>query len=198
VSDTAASAVEIKRLDPSCEDDFFRLHSQPPFDWCYCAAWAVPTWDGWGERTAAENRAVREQLFAGARYDGYLLYLAGEPIGWCQCAPLGWFPKLVEQKQRLAADDVFALSCFCLLPAYRKRGLAEQLLAAVLADLAARGVRRVEAYPRHGRHEDGEVWTGPEAIFTRAGFSVVQSDGRLAVMEKTLRPTSSSGSARAC
>ena len=66
------------------------------------------------------------------------------------------------------------------------KSLAHDLLAAVLDDLGARGVTRVEAFPRCGRHEDGDVWTGPEAIFERVGFRVVRRDERFSVMEKSL------------
>jgi len=178
--------IEVRRLDESLTRDFFRLHGSPPFAWCFCAAWAVPHWEGWGERSAAENRAVRERLFAAGRYDGYLLYVDGDPVGWCQCAPLGWFPKLVDQKRRTPAEGTYAVSCFCIAPEHRRRGLAHHLLEAVLEDLERRGARRVEAYPRHGSHPDGEAWTGPEAVFHRAGFREESRDERYLVMVREL------------
>lgn len=169
-----ASAITVRRLDRRREADFLALHGAPGLDWCYCAAWAVPTWEGWGERSAGANRAVREAQFAAGRHDGYLMYDGERPIGWCQCAPVDWFPKLAAAVawHRGPAGEVppHAVGCCLLLPAYRGRGLAHALLAAVLADLEARGVRRVLAYPRVGRHADGEIWTGPEGVFQQAGF----------------------------
>ncbi len=37
-----------------------------------------------GIAPAQENRALREELFAKQIYDGYLVYIDGEPQGWCQ------------------------------------------------------------------------------------------------------------------
>jgi GNAT superfamily N-acetyltransferase len=178
------AVVQVKRLAPALENDFYTLFAQPPFDWCCCAAWAVPTWEGWGERSAGANRAVREQRFREGRHDGYLLYVNSKPVGWCQCGPLTWLPKLADAMGCEVADASHAISCFAVLPEMRGRGLAHALVEAVLADLAARGVKRVLAFPRRGRHDDGEVWTGPEAVFERAGFRVIDERGGRAVMLK--------------
>ena len=56
-------------------------------------------------------------------------------------------------------------------------GLAEFMLAQIISDLRTRGARRVEAFPHRG-DECGasDLWTGPEAIFRRAGFRAVRDD----------------------
>jgi GNAT superfamily N-acetyltransferase len=182
------SAIEVKPLDRSLTADFLTLHGAPPFEWCHCVAWEVPTWEGWGERTAAENRALRERLFASGRFDGYLLYADSRPIGWCQCGPRDGWPKLAHQFELPASPDTYAVTCFCIKPEYRRRGLAHVFLAAVLDDLRRRGVTRVEAFPRPGDHEDGEVWTGPMGLFERAGFRVVREDPRRPVLALDLTP----------
>lgn len=179
--------VSVKRLEPGLEADFFRLRKHPSCDWCFCAAWHVPTWDGWTDRSAEQNRALREQLFAQGRYDGYLLYVDGEPIGWCQCAPLSWFPKLIGQmKLESEPEGTYAVGCVEILPDHRKKGLSRALLSEALADLERRGVSRVIAVPRAGRHEDGAVWTGPAALFESLGFQKIKDAGDRAVMSKSL------------
>ena len=68
---TEMSDVSLRRFDANCRADFFALHSAAnDAGWCYCAAWWVPSWHGWGERTAAQNRALREQLCVRGEYDG--------------------------------------------------------------------------------------------------------------------------------
>ena len=60
---------------PGLEDDFFRLHC-PANDagWCNCVAWLVDGWEGWGERTAEQNRQLHlwngpESVFAAAGFE---------------------------------------------------------------------------------------------------------------------------------
>jgi len=175
-------ATEVKRLDASLTGDFFDLHGKPPFECCHCVAWEVPVWEGWGERTAEENRTLRERLFAGGRFDGYLLYVDGRPAGWCQCGPRDGWPKLARQYALKPSPATYAVTCFCILPEFRRQGYAHALLGAVIADLRRRGVGRVEAFPRPGQHEDGEVWTGPMGLFVRSGFRIERDDAQRPVL----------------
>jgi GNAT superfamily N-acetyltransferase len=181
--------ITVERLEAGRVPDFFALHGAPPFEWCCCVAWEVPTWEGWGERTAAANRALRERLFAAGRFDGYLLYAGGQVVGWCQCGPRDGWPKLVEQYGLAASPGTYAVTCFCIRPEARRRGLARALLGGVVEDLGRRGVTRVEAFPRPGEHEDGEVWTGPLRLFLSAGFRVVRDDPRRPVVALDLAAT---------
>ena len=173
-------AFEIRSMQPSLRDDFLRLHSEENgCGWCRCVAWWVPSWDGWGERTAAENLALREALFARGEHDGYLLYEDGEPLAWCQVGLRDRLAKLAAQLERGPEPGVVALSCFLVAPRARGRGVARALLAGVLEDLEARreaeGLRAVEAYPRVvedevGRADPLDLWNGPESLFLAAGF----------------------------
>jgi GNAT superfamily N-acetyltransferase len=173
----------LARLSPELQDDFFRLHCQGNGQgWCACVAWWVPTWQGWGERTAAENRAVREALFARGEHDGYLAFEGAAPAAWVQAGPRDRLEKLTRQLALAPDPDVWALTCFFVAPPFRGRGLAAWTLGAVVDDLRARGVRRVEAYPRRAAAGEtldaGDVWTGPEALLRGAGFGeVVGVDG---------------------
>ncbi|MCI0532330.1 MAG: GNAT family N-acetyltransferase [candidate division Zixibacteria bacterium] len=168
--------LEVKKLTSELIEDFFALHSTPPFNWCCCVAWEVPGWEGWAKRTAEDNRNLRKQLFDQGRLEGYLLYLEGKPVGWCQCGPRDNWHKLVDQYHLKPDPEVYALTCFCLLPRYRKLGLTHRFLAEILKDLQTHKVKAVQAFPRKGTHPDEEVWTGPEGIFTWAGFILEKDD----------------------
>jgi len=170
--------LEVVPLSQDRRRDFWSIHApQHGEGWCCCVAWWVPTWEGWGERAAIENRRLREELFDRGELDLYLLLEDGAPVGSCQCGPRDRLAKLVAQ-YRLAPDpEVWALSCFVLAPSARGRGLARTFLAGILDDLARRGVRHVQAFPKRGTGlEAGEVWTGPEALFRGAGFTVERDD----------------------
>lgn len=186
--------VRVAPLDASCTDDFFAVHCEANgLGWCACVAWEVPSWDGWGERTAAQNVALRRQLFDEGRYHGYLLYEDDVAVGWCQCGPRDRWPKLCAAHELAPDPAVWGIPCFAMAPAARGRGLAHALLGGALDDLAGRGVARVEGYPRRGRHAAGEVWTGPEALFARAGFTVERAlpGERLLMVRRLDKPTGS-------
>ena len=68
---SAATNITIKRLSSANEDEFFRVHGGGP---CHCVAWWVPTWEGWSERSAADNARLRRGLFDANVHDGYLIY----------------------------------------------------------------------------------------------------------------------------
>jgi GNAT superfamily N-acetyltransferase len=179
----------LARMAPDLERDFHRLHSdESGHGACACVAWWVPTWDGWADRTAAENRALREALFARGEHDGYLAYVDDAPAAWAQVGPRDRLAKLARQHGLAPDPDAWALSCLFVAPVQRGRGLARWLLSSVLDDLRARGVGAVEAFPRRGEGLDAlDVWTGPHGLFAAAGFVEVEGgDARRMVMRRVL------------
>lgn len=171
-------------FDAAHRADFFRVHCDAnECGWCRCVAWWVPTWDGWGERTAEQNRQMREELCDRGEYDGYLLYVDEAPVGWCQAGRRDRLEKLVRQYRLTPDPDAWAITCFQIAPTHRKQGLAGYLLAGALDNLRRRGVRRVEAFPKCGAGlEAGDLWTGPESLYRAAGFTVVRDDPRFPVL----------------
>jgi GNAT superfamily N-acetyltransferase len=177
--------IEVVPLTPDLQDAF-RAVMACDGGWCQCVAWWVPTWDGWGDRTAEANRALRDALFARGEHDGYLALQAGRALGWCQVGPRDRLHKLVAQHGLEPDPEVWAVTCFKVLPEARGQGVARALLASVLTDLQRRGVRRVQAFPRAGEgHDASEVWTGPVRLFEGAGFRPVHTEGRRQVWERT-------------
>lgn len=156
--------------------DFRRLHSDANgAGWCSCVAWWVATWEGWGERTAEENAALRDDLCRRGEYDGLLAYVGDEPVGWCQVGPRDRLTKLVAQLELEASATTWAVTCFLVAPGWRRRGVARALLAAAVATARRSGAARLEGYPRtDAALEDGEAWTGTEALFARAGLALVR------------------------
>jgi ribosomal protein S18 acetylase RimI-like enzyme len=169
---------------PGLEDDFFRLHC-PANDagWCNCVAWLVDGWEGWGERTAEQNRQLRQTLLAEGEYDGYLLFDGDLPVAWCQAGHRDRLVKLVNQMQLTADPDTWAITCFLVAPAYRRQGIAGRMLAMVLADLRSKGIQTVEAFPKRGANLDSpDLWNGPESVFAAAGFEFVKEVAQRAVL----------------
>jgi GNAT superfamily N-acetyltransferase len=165
------------------EGDFYGLHCPAnEAGWCNCVAWWVDGWDGWAERTAEQNRQLRQGLLAEDEYDGYLLYEDEKPIAWCQVGRRDRLVKLVNQMQLEAEPDAWAITCFLVDAAYRRQGVAGRMLMMVLADLAGKGIGTVEAYPKRGEGLDvSDLWNGPETMFAGAGFVFVKEAAQRAV-----------------
>jgi GNAT superfamily N-acetyltransferase len=178
----------VRRFAPALRDDFFRLHSAANgAGWCHCVAWWVSSWDGWGGRSSEENRELRERLLDSGQYDGYVLLVDDEPAAWCQVGPRDRLEKVVRQFHREPDPRTWAVTCFFVAPAHRRKGLAAALLRGALQDLARRGVRRVEAYPRRGIDlAEDDAWTGPEAMFLAEGFTVERDDASRPVLSLVL------------
>lgn len=184
------AGLRVRSFEEAGREAFDRVHCDARgTGWCHCVAWWTPTWDGWGERTAAENRALRDALCARGELDGYLLFDGTEPVGWCQAGPRDRLAKLVEQLHLEPDPATWALTCFLVAPERRGERLATRLLAGVLDALRARGVARVEACPKRGADLDAlDLWTGPEAMFRGAGFRVVRDDPARPVLALELDP----------
>lgn len=174
------SDFQVLRLAPSRREDFYRLHSpENGCGHCLCVAWWVPSWEGWGERSAATNRALRDRLFDAGEYDGYLAYRRGQPVGWAQVGARDRLEKLVGEYDLSPEPATWAITCLLLHPEIRRGGLARRMVEAIITDLAHRGATAVEAFPRRGENlPDEEVWTGPEHLFAGLGFTLVQDHAR--------------------
>ena len=180
--------VEVVRCDASQRAGFDALHCDAVAGgWCRCVAWWVPTWDGWSDRSASANAELREELWRRGEQDGYLLLEAGAPIAWCQAVERDRLPKLTSQLRLAPQPGTWGVTCFLVAPSQRRRGAARAILDGVLADLPARGARRVEAYPKRGDDlDDGDRWNGPEALFVQAGFAVARDDATRPVLARAL------------
>jgi GNAT superfamily N-acetyltransferase len=182
-----AASVSIKRLARESERDFYRVHCDGTGNgWCRCVAWWVPTWEGWGERTAEQNALLRKDLFKDGVHDGYLIYVGGRLAGWVQAWKRDAFPKLAAQFAVPADGEAWMIGCVLILEEFRRGGVASEALAQVVADLKARGARSIDAYPKRGAKEAGELWNGPESIYARLGFTVVRDDPKRPVLRLTL------------
>jgi len=93
----------------------------------------------------------------------------------------------VSQFSMQPEPEVWAITCFQIDPDFQRRGLACELLKAVLADLKERGVKRVQGYPKLDPNLPAHAqWTGPLGLYERAGFHKVRDNKTRAVYEINL------------
>ncbi len=190
--------LEIKPLTPDRVDDFFRFFEQIAFaehpEWgceCYCCFYHATSEQEWKERTAAQNRDIARQMILAGHMSGLLAYADGLPVGWCHYDGKPNLPGLsvfTPAAMTIGQPDAGAIVCFTIAQGYRNRGIAGRLLDAACADLAARGYRTAEAYPRPADCTSVEEnYHGPLAMFLNRGFVPTSSGDSQVIVRKDLQ-----------
>jgi predicted GNAT family acetyltransferase len=159
---------------------------------CWCMWWRVERGGKlWEETKGRRAKARIKKLVAAGEALGILAFDGESPVGWCSFGPRADFPRLetVKAYRRDDTEGVWCVNCFFIGRTHRGRGVARGLLKTALASMRRRGVKTVEGYPvtttKDGRKLAAAfAWTGPERIFTEAGFKEVQ---RLAPTRPLLR-----------
>ncbi len=147
---------------------------------CWCMWWRQRT----GDRD--RNREAMHRLVAEGREPGLLAYDGPRPVGWVSVAPREDYGQLARSRNLRPETDepeVWAIVCFYVEPAAKRRGVASELLAAAVEHAVGRGARAVEAYP----HVRGDYMGSPE-MFDAAGFQPVREAGKRVVMRYVPKP----------
>ena len=168
---------------------------------CHCEWWHFEgDKNAWLDRLAHRPTENREALCArlaseDAEPHGLIaIDASSRVIGWMKLTPSERVHKIYEQRiyRRLPCfdgprDGVLTVGCFLVEERSRRRGVASALLRAGVAHGKELGARALEAFPRAGLDlRDEEVWTGPLALFLRAGFEIVGGGAPYPVLRKAL------------
>lgn len=180
----------IRRMNPELVDDYMDYFDNTAFtdhaDWrgCYCIHFH------WNDQLDAEheqcvkhgdedfvlfNRRSSKNLVQNGIIRGYLCYVDGKAMGWCNANDKKNYDALQENiKPQLweeaSVEKVLSIVCFSVAPAMRGKGIATALLRQVCADAAAEGYSYVEAYPRTGSKDIYVNHHGPEPLYQKYGF----------------------------
>lgn len=198
----------IKPLTKELISDYFDFFNNraftdnPPWEGCYCICWQMTKEEeqaqlhdqveayGGGEENFM--RALREivvrQITLGT-LRGYLAYVDGLSIGWCNANDKANFPIESANGVRLhapAEKREKAVVCFEIAPEYRGKGVATALLNRVVDDALAEGYIAVEGFPQvHGERYEWD-FSGPLRLYEKVGFIKVSEKDGFAVMRKEL------------
>ncbi len=176
---TSASALEFHPVTPerlADLDRFSRAHGK--FRYCSCMRWRLIS--AQYRRSTKESRvASLEGTVRAGTPVGVLVYLDGEPVGWCSVAPRDTYGALERYKALARVDDapVWSVVCFFIDRTVRRRGVTRGLLRAAIEYAGSCGATIVEGYPV----EPGErldTYMGSPATFRAAGFRDVTPPGR--------------------
>jgi GNAT superfamily N-acetyltransferase len=178
--------IETHRVTPDRIADFLeyfdcRAYADYPI-WgaCYCMAHHLTDSE---PRTAAQNRAeITSRLESGAT-TGYLAYVDGLAVGWCNASSRSAYP---HYDTDVAGGRVGAIVCFVVAAPYRRHGVAAALLDAALKGFRSDGFSSVEAYPRRQVDADSSAYHGPLPMYLGAGFAEVGETEHWVVVRKDL------------
>ena len=200
-----ASPLTVMPLDASRREDYLRFFDHergrafsdnPQWASCYCHFYHVPKAIEWSALDGRANRLAMDARIATGEMQGYLAYDGDSVCGWLNAQPLN---KLVHCFARMEiappplpvpAYEAAAIVCFVVAPESRRRGVAAALLAGALDDLAARGIRIVDAFPFNtpeGSAKATDHYHGPLELFLRHGFAPLVRHANLTVVRRTLR-----------
>lgn len=187
-----AQEVSVRALSAEYLPDYLAFFDHDAFPpdhrWagCYCYFPIAPHHlKPWEERAGPENRAAVSQLIRANQMNGYLAYHAGRVVGWCHAAPYTHFT-ILRDKVESQADQIGAITCFIVAPAYRGQGVTRQLLEAALAGFQAQGLRLAEAYPRRAAASPEARHHGPLSLYLDTGFTIVAEQDNRLIVRKTL------------
>ena len=175
---TVAGTVEVKPLGVETLDDFLAFFDRrafmdnPVWFGCYCME---PHGVDPDEQGPEENRADKIGRVKDGTARGFLAYVEGEPVGWCNAAPRSLMPgvvdKVLEGTNPDPDEQVGAIACFTIAVPYRGSGVGTALLQAACDGLREQGFGAVEAYPRKGELSEARSYRGPLSMYGSAGFT---------------------------
>src|SRR5262245_50872562 len=96
------AAFGIRALDEGTWPEFARLVEKHNGVWggCWCLGFQLE--QGFGKRTAEQNRADKERLVRDGRAHAALVFAGGTPVGWCQFGPVAELPRIKHKLEYLA------------------------------------------------------------------------------------------------
>jgi len=160
----------------------FGTRGDPATCWCQWyklrgAAWESASRDELRER-------LHEQLTAPGTGPGLIAYDGETPVGWCAVEPRSGLDRLRHSPVAAASPDadfddpsIWAVTCFVVPRAFRRRGVARALAAAAVATAREHGATVLEAYAvdptARAKPPAADLFPGTVSMFEAAGFTEV-------------------------
>jgi len=130
-----------------------------------------------GKKNERNRQAMKKLVWSG-QPAGLLGFYQGRAIAWCAFAPRQDFVKLETSRVHKRIDDrpVWSVPCLFVARDFRKQGVADELMAALVCFAKKKKIKIIEAYPvipTQGKLPDTFAWVGLYRSFARAGFEIV-------------------------
>ncbi len=178
----------IKPLSPSLIDDYLlffdgmAFSENPHWSKCYCYSYhftgAKEDW------TREKNRSAVIELISREEMKGFLAFDNHKAVGWCNANRKSNFQSLTGVEH--SESHKCAIVCFLISPAYRRQGIAQKLLEAVIDEYTSTGYESIEAYPRKDKHSCEKNYHGHLSMYEKFGFKVEKEFDDHFVLRKKL------------
>ena len=135
------------------------------------------------------RKMAEEQITSGA-LQGYLAFVDGVSVGWCNANDKANFPIESGNGARFhtpAEKREKVVACFEIAPKFRGKGVVTALLQRGVDDAIAEGYIVVDGFPRKRDRRYERDFTCPIRLYENAGFVKVTEQDRFVVMRKELR-----------
>ena len=194
--------IVIRKLTPDLADDYVCFFDTTPHSdnieehKCYCVCWCGDNCEGKDFSTPEKRRAYALQSIRTGALQGYLAFHGDTVVGWCnantrqdclQCYSWRRFMGAVPVADGAEPLKIKSIFCFAISPAYRRSGIAAQLLTRVCEDAAADGFDFAEAYPNKTFIDTEHDFMGPAALFEKQGFAPYFESSNQLVLRKPLQ-----------
>jgi GNAT superfamily N-acetyltransferase len=185
--------IEIKSLSTETLDDFLFFFDNIVFcdhpDWsvCYCYSFHfVGSGEEWNNKE--KNRSSVINLINKGHMKGYLAYIDGKPVAWCNSNDKNNYERLKLSKELWGNKSfkICSVVCFLVAPKERGKGLATKLLERVCKDYKDLGYDYIESYPKKGKATDEEQFIGPAVMYKKSGFVIKKEFNDYIIMQKKL------------
>jgi GNAT superfamily N-acetyltransferase len=202
--------IQIKKLTPELINDYIAFFDNVAFtdndEWagCYCVFyhWNDLLETERKEYTAAGGKCFKRDLAIKFIQDGilhgYLAYVDGTVVGWCNTNEKASFdalryekwPEIWEKADSTekveSTEKVKSIVCFTIAPHMRQKGIATDLLSRVCKDASEEGYAYVEAYPGKDESNIQRNYHGPYTLYEKNGFSPYKDLERDVIVRKYL------------
>lgn len=193
----------IKKLTPDLVDDYTKFFDTTPHnpsgngDKCYCITFCKDkVYDSGGSYwypTSDERRHHGIKRVNDSNIHGYLAYLNGEVVGWCNTGTKIDYKEVINhmRSENIPVDEchegdkIKFIFCFAIAPKVQKMGIATKLLEYICNDATSEGFNLVETHTYNEFLRDG--FKGTLKLYEKCGFSIYAENQGNLVVRKTLK-----------
>jgi len=195
--------VTIRKLTPALIEDYARFFDTTPHnpsgngDKCYCITFCRDrVYQGGGQywyATADERRTHGVARVQDGDIQGYLAYLDGEAVGWCNAGTKADYQEVFAhmRSDNIPVDEcregekIKFIFCLAVAPKVQRTGVATQLIEYICADAAADGFDCVETHTYADFLRDG--FRGVLPMYKKCGFEVYAEQGDNIIVRRATR-----------
>lgn len=195
--------INIKKLTPELIKDYVDFFDNRAFtdnrEWsaCYCVFFH---WNDKLDKSLhapgvdihEHNRNLASDFIRKGILQGYLAYVDGVVVGWCNANDKTGYESLEFDKQPEIWCDVDidkrikAVTCYVIDPKLRRKGIATKLLERVCKDAETNGYDMVEAYPAKIEKDIHMNYHGPFPLYEKCGFDLFKELEKKYIVRKYL------------